>query len=368
MLATDQAVSEFTLPPVDVRSLARRVVVPAVVAAVALGVLVLAGGPIHAFTDALRRGLDASPAWAVVGIAFECVSLAGYVALMSLVAGRATSRIGMRESAQITLAGAAATRLLPTAGAGGIALAVWALRRAGLRSVSAARTLLSFLVLLYSVFLTVVVIAGAAVAFGLVAGDGPAVLGAIPAAGAMIVIGLCLVLATRKPSGGPGGGATRQTDNRHTHRQRARSAAQMIGGAVRDAIALVSTGDLRIAGAAVYWLFDAAVLWSMLHAFGSPPAMPVVALAYFIGQVATTLPIPGSVSGGMAGVLIAFGVHPELALPAVLAYRTLAVWLPLPAALVSIPGLRATVGRWAKDDTAAAAPAAVGVAVAELPG
>jgi uncharacterized membrane protein YbhN (UPF0104 family) len=329
-----------------------------------VAVLVLAGGPIHAFTGALRRGLDARPAWAVVGIVFEGVSLAGYVALMSLVAGRATSRIGMRESAQITLAGAAATRLLPTAGAGGIALAVWALRRAGLRSGSAARTLLAFLVLLYSVFLTVVAIAGAAVAFGLVAGDGPAVLGAIPAAGATIVIGLCLVLAVRKPSGEPG--SATDGDSRRTRRHRVRGAAQMTGGAVRDAIALVSTGDLRIAGAAAYWLFDAAVLWSMLHAFGSPPALPVVALAYFIGQVANTLPIPGSVSGGMAGVLIAFGVHAELALPAVLVYRTLAVWLPLPAALVSIPGLRATVARWANDDTSAAAPGRVELAVPEL--
>ncbi|HEY2258225.1 MAG TPA: lysylphosphatidylglycerol synthase transmembrane domain-containing protein [Solirubrobacteraceae bacterium] len=362
MLASDQAVSEFTLPPVDVRSLARRAVVPAVVAAVAVGVLVLGGGPIHAITDALRRGLDASPAWAVLGIAFECASLAGYVALMSLVAGRATSRIGMRESAQITLTGAAATRLLPTAGAGGIALAVWALRRAGLRPASAARTLLSFLVLLYSVFLSVVVLAGAALAFGLVAGHGPAVLGAIPAAAATIVIGLCLVLATRKPSNGPGAATSHESDHHRRRSQRVRSAAQMTGGAVRDAIALVSAGDLRIAGAAAYWVFDAAVLWSMLHAFGSPPTLPVVALAYFIGQVANTLPIPGSVSGGMAGVLIAFGVHPELALPAVLAYRTLAVWLPLPAALVSIPRLRATVARWGRDDTAAAAPAAVKLA------
>jgi uncharacterized membrane protein YbhN (UPF0104 family) len=120
---------------------------------------------------------------------------------------------------------------------------------------------------------------------------------------------------------------------------------------------LVRGRDLRIAGAAVYWLLDAAVLWSMLHAFGSPPALPVVALAYFVGQVANTLPIPGSVSGGMTGVLIAFGLPVGLALPAVLAYRTIAVWLPLPAAAVSIPRLRATMARWARDDAPAAAAA-----------
>jgi quercetin dioxygenase-like cupin family protein len=43
------------------------------------------------------------------------LSFAGYVALRWLVAGRATSRMGIRESVEVTLGGAAATRLLPTA-------------------------------------------------------------------------------------------------------------------------------------------------------------------------------------------------------------------------------------------------------------
>ena len=61
--------------------------------------------------------------------------------------------LGLRESTQITLGGAAATRLLPTAGVGGAAVTLWSLRRAGLGGRGAARTLLTFLVLLYSVFL-----------------------------------------------------------------------------------------------------------------------------------------------------------------------------------------------------------------------
>jgi uncharacterized membrane protein YbhN (UPF0104 family) len=320
---------------------------------VAVGVVFVAGGPIHAFTDALRRGLGASPAWAGIGVVFEAVSLAGYVALLSLVAGRSTSRIGTRESAQITLAGAAATRLLPTAGAGGAALAVWALRRAGLRPLAAARTLLAFLVVLYSVFLASIVISGAVLALGLVTSHGPVALSAIPAAGALLSIALCLVLASRR-------GAEMRPDGGHEQVDRGRrarllSAAHLIGHAVRDAIGLVRSGDLRLAGAAAYWMFDAAVLWAMLHAFGSPPVLPIVALAYLVGQVANTLPIPGSVSGGIAGVLLAFGVPVGLALPAVLAYRTLAVWLPLPAAITAIPGLRATIARWAREDSAAAA-------------
>jgi hypothetical protein len=82
----------------------------------------------------------------------------------------------------------------------------------------------------------------------------------------------------------------------------------------------------------------------------------VLALAYLVGQVANTLPIPGSVSGGIAGVLIAFGVPAELALPSVLAYRTVAVWLPTPVAIAAIPGLRATIARWEREDTKARVP------------
>jgi hypothetical protein len=48
----------------------------------------------------------------------------------------------------------------------------------------------------------------------------------------------------------------------------------------------------------------------------------------------------------MAGVLIAFAVPADLALPAVLAYRAVSVWLPTPVAIASVPALRATVAGW----------------------
>jgi uncharacterized membrane protein YbhN (UPF0104 family) len=76
----------------------------------------------------------------------------------------------------------------------------------------------------------------------------------------------------------------------------------------------------------------------------------VVALAYFAGQVANTLPLPGSVSAGVTGVLVAFGVPVVVALPAVLAYRAIAVWLPSPLAIAAVPALRATTARWGRED------------------
>src|SRR5438270_13887364 len=102
MLAPDPTISDFALPALDVRALARRFMVPALLAGVAVAAVLLAGGRVHAFADGLRRGLGVSPGWAAAGVGFEFISLAGYVALLSLIAGRATPRVGTRESAQIT--------------------------------------------------------------------------------------------------------------------------------------------------------------------------------------------------------------------------------------------------------------------------
>jgi uncharacterized membrane protein YbhN (UPF0104 family) len=349
MLAPEPAISDIALPAFDFRALARRAALPALLVAVAVAVAVLAGGRIHAFTDAMRRTLGLSPGWAALAIASECVSILGYILLLSLVGGHASPRIGARVSAQITLAGTAATRLLPTAGAGGAALTLWTLRRSGLGARSATRTLLTFFVLLYAVFLAAIAVAGGLLALHLVTSHGPTALSAAPAAGAAIAVSLGLVFGARR----------RDEDSRSSDRRlltRIGNATNLIGTAVRDACGLLRTGDVRLAGAVAYWGFDAAVLWATLHAFGTPPALPVIALAYFVGQLANTLPLPGSVSGGIAGVLIAFGVAADLALPAVLAYRAIAVWLPAPGALAAVPALRASLAHWSREDSSGDAP------------
>src|SRR2546421_2177144 len=188
LLAPEPTISELALPSFELRASLRRFAVPALLAGGAVAAVLLAGGHVSALADGVRRGLDVSPGWAAVGAVFECVSLAGYIGLLSLVAGRATPRVGARESAQIALAGAAATRLLPTAGAGGVALTMWALRRAGLRPQTATRTLLAFLVVLYSVFLVAIAVSGAVLTLGLVDSSGPAELSAIPAVAATLGI------------------------------------------------------------------------------------------------------------------------------------------------------------------------------------
>jgi uncharacterized membrane protein YbhN (UPF0104 family) len=316
----------------SLRDWARRLRVPALVLLAVLVVAFVAGGPARAFADALRRAVEADPRWVVGALVLEALSFTGYVVLLWHVAGRAVGRFGLRESYQTTLAGAAATRLLPTAGAGGAALTLWTLQKAGHRGRHGARTLLTFLVVLYAVFLVAILVAGTA---AVVTGTGPAALGAVPAAGAALAMLTALGLGIRRPRDGDG---------------RLRGSAHVLGHAVRDAAALARTADPRLLGALAWWGFDVAVLWAAFHAVGAPPAISTLVLGYFLGQVANTIPVPGAASGGLAGVMIASGVAPDLALAAVMTYRAIAIWLPAPAGAQALAGLRRTTARWSAED------------------
>jgi uncharacterized membrane protein YbhN (UPF0104 family) len=282
--------------------------------------------------------VDADPRWVVAAAVFELLSFAGYVALLWLVAGRATPKIGVRESVEVTLGGAAATRLMPTGGVGGAALTLWALRRTGLDARRAGRTLLAFLVVLYAVFLGSIVVAGSLLAFGVVDAHGPLALTALPAVAASAGIAIPLALGLRHRARGGG--------ERVAPRTRLRSAAGLLGEATDDALRFVGSGDPRLLGALAWWAFDAAVLWAMLDAFGAPVPAVVVVLAYFVGQAGNLVPIPGAVSGGIAGVLLAFGLDADLAIVSVLGYRAVAIWLPAPIGLAALASLRTTMARW----------------------
>jgi hypothetical protein len=64
------------LPALDVRALARRAAVPALLAALVVTAILLVGGPGRVCADALGRALGADPAWVVLGAACE-LDLAG---------------------------------------------------------------------------------------------------------------------------------------------------------------------------------------------------------------------------------------------------------------------------------------------------
>jgi putative heme transporter len=331
---------ELSLPALDLRLVARRAALPLALAAAAAAVLLLAGGPLGVFADALGRAISADPRWIAVAAVAELLSFGGYIALFWLVGRRASPRLDLRAGAEITLGGAAATRLIPTAGAGGAALTLWAINKTGMGAKRAGRVLLTFLSLLYGMFLLGITLSGAAIVLGVGGGGNTAVATVAAIGGGTAIVG-ALLLAARGDDAGAGAGRI------------ARGAA-LLGGSVRDALGLLRRGDARLLGAPAWWAFDAAVLWATFHALGEPPALAVLAFAYFAGQVGNTIPLPGAVSGGMVGTLLAFGVAPDLALSSVLAYRAIAIWLPAPIGLAALGALRSRIARWSSEDAEAA--------------
>jgi uncharacterized protein (TIRG00374 family) len=288
--------------------------------------------------------------WLALGALLEVCSFLGYIALFRAVFVRGQSRIDWRESYEITMAGLAATRLFASAGAGGIALTAWALRRSGMEPRIVACRMIAFLALLYGVYMATLVIDGLGLYLGLFPGPAPFAITVVPAIFGGVVIAVFLSvsllpgdferLVARWTSGG-------RRIGRLARRVAAVPATAATG--VRTAISLVRSRDPYLLGAIGWWGFDIAVLWACFHAFGSAPPQAVIVMAYFVGMVGNTLPLPGGiggVDGGMIGAFSAFGVPVEVSVVSVLAYRGIAFWLPTLPGAVAYLQLRRTVHRW----------------------
>lgn len=101
--------------------------------------------------------------------------------------------------------------------------------------------------------------------------------------------------------------------------------------------------EVRLVGLAFgYWLFDAACLVVMFHAFGVEASILHLLVAYGIATAAGNLPItPGGIGVFEATIfatLGVLGVGAEAIIP-VLAYRLFNFWLPIPLAAVLYPTL-----------------------------
>jgi len=287
--------------------------------------------------------------WLAAGALLEVLSFGGYIVLFRAVFVRGDSRIGWKASYEITMAGLAATRLFASAGAGGIALTAWALRRSGMEPRLVACRMIAFMALLYAVFMGCLVIGGLGLYLGAFAGQAPFAITIIPAIFGAAVIAIFLVvslvptdfdrLVARWTHGGRIGKLL----------GRLATVPTAAASGIRTAISLVRSGNWQLLGAVGWWGFDIAVLWSCFHAFGGSPPTAVVVMSYFIGQLGNVLPLPGGiggVDGAMIGAFSAFGIQPSLAVVSVLAYRAFAFWLPTLPGAVAYLQLRQTVHRW----------------------
>ena len=138
----------------------------------------------------------------MIAIAFNVAAFAAYMALFRGILGgtgesEVKRRLDARASYQITMAGLAATRLFSAAGAGGIVLTYWALRKAGMPRRRSACRMVAFLVLTYSIYLLALVIFGVLLRTGVLPGDDPVggtIVPAAIAAAAILILGLVALI------------------------------------------------------------------------------------------------------------------------------------------------------------------------------
>jgi uncharacterized protein (TIRG00374 family) len=303
---------------------------------------------------------DGKPGWLIAALLLECLSFVGYVFLFRTVFVRGGSPIDWRASYEITMAGVAATRLFAAAGAGGVALTAWALRRSGMEARIVACRMVAFLSLLYAVYMGAIVVFGLGLYFGIFNGPAPFAITVVPAIFALILIGLFLAMSLL-----PGDAERRITGWSGGSGRGARVMAKLVtipasaATGVRTAIGLVRDREWGVLGAVAWWAFDIATLWACFHAYGpDPPPFAVIVLAYFVGMLGNALPLPGGiggVDGGMIGAFAALGVSSDYAISAVLTYRAFAFWLPTLPGAIAYFQLRRRVANWRQEHRAAKA-------------
>jgi uncharacterized protein (TIRG00374 family) len=322
-------------------------------------VLLLLGGIYFLFPklvglgDAMGKLDDADPLWIAIAIGFNVLAFATYIALFKAVVGGQALRLTWLETYEINMAGVAATLLFSAGGAGGIALTYWSLRKAGMGRRDVARRMVAFISLHYAFYPIALIVFGILLRTGVLHGADSVELTIVPAgvAGLLLAIGVLIALIPDDVERLLQPFARGEKARAFVHA--AAKVPATLGEGFRFAISLFahpSSGGLAVLGAAGYWAASIGVLWASFHAFGVHVPLAVVVQGFFLGMVANLFPLApagvGAVDAGMIGAFVLFGIPEETVFPAILIFRLVAFWMPIPIGIVAFFQLRKTVHRW----------------------
>jgi putative heme transporter len=311
--------------------------------------------------EAVNNLDDAVWYWVIVAIGFNVVAFGAYVALFRGVLGGTRDddvhrRLDLRASYQITMAGLAATRIFSAAGVGGIVLTYWALRKAGVPRRRAACRMVAFLVLTYFVYLAALVVFGVLLRTGVLHGRTPLAGTVVPAAISGGIIVLFLMIAAIPDDFERRIQHYARGYRRARYLQRIATGPATLAMGTRTAIAYIrhpQRGLLALGGAVGFWAANIGILWAAFKAFGGHVPFGVLVQGFFLGMAANLIPSPaggvGAVDAGMIGAFALFGIDEGVVFPAVLTYRVIAFWLPIPPGIVAFIQLRKTVAGWERE-------------------
>jgi uncharacterized membrane protein YbhN (UPF0104 family) len=267
-----------------------------------------------------------SPSWLLLAGCFRLLSALSYVVLFRAIFAPEQSP---RLSYQIGMSEIGVNALVPAGGAGGLAIGDWVLHRRGTPWETLGRRSAEFFVFTSAFNVGAVAILGWLGAIGLLPSHVSRAYSAIPALAATVVIATALALVPRLAAL-----KARQVGQRsHSWRWWVLELAVALGSGAQGALDQFRRHNpAALIGGACYLAFDIATLWAALRAFHGHAALEPLAMGYLVGQLAGEIPIPGglgAVEGGLIGALVLYGLPLTVATASTLAYRAIALGVPI---------------------------------------
>jgi uncharacterized membrane protein YbhN (UPF0104 family) len=259
-----------------------------------------------------------------------------------------------RFSYQLGMAEQATNVLVPTGGAGGLALGAWAFHQEGMPADKIARRSVCFFVLTSLPNFAVAMVLAPFLLSGLFHGTIPTVPTIVFGILAWTVAALIALLPRILHRYGAAG------DRRGGWAGKLRIAATSLEEGIRDVGDLLRTRRWRaILGACGYLGFDIAALLVAFAAYGSHEALAPLVFGYVVGQLGGLIPLPGGIGGtdgGLIGALVLYGAPLSTATAAVFTYRAFQLGVPAVLGTISFFGLRHTLAGLPDPSSGFAAP------------
>jgi uncharacterized membrane protein YbhN (UPF0104 family) len=297
------------------------------------------------FEQALHTLEHAAWEWVLALVALEVLSETGFVFAWSAIVDPqnvlAGDGRGRRMDEHVAWAQLGGGLLLPGGSWGGMGLGGVILHRFGMPTKLIAERQLNLSFLNTGIDALALVVFGLGLATGIFAGEDKLLLTLLPAAVAGAGITGAVLIAPRA------GVVAKRLEAKHA---KLAGAITTLAAAVEDTKRLLFRRGAwkTVLGVVGYLVFDVLVLWCAFLAVKAHPVpgFPIVIMAYIIGALGGSLPLPASAGtiGGMAGMLILYGVAGHAALAAVLLHQAIALLVPLIGGAIAYTILRRRFG------------------------
>ena len=298
---------------------------------------------IPSLREALRNLERVHWPWVVAALALEIVSETGFVTSWRAIVDpeNLLCKEGRRTGALAAWAQLGGGTLVPGGSLSGPGVGAWIMHRFGIPPKLIAERQFNLSFLNTAVDAIALVIFGLGLATGILSGKHQLSLTLLPAAVAAIGVAAALFIAHVLAS------HAQRIAPRH---RKIAASLTAVADAVKDTEQLLfhAGRSKAVLGAQAYLWCDVSVLYVALVAVHAHP-MPtfaVVVLAYIIGALGGSLPLPAGLGtiGGIVGMLILFGVAHTPAIAAVLVYQAIGLLVPLGGGAIAYLLLRRRLG------------------------